>query len=88
MINWRARLKNKAFWLSLIPALLLLAQQLARLFGIAFDPAGLEAQLTGLTGAIFTILALLGIVVDPTTPGIRDANAAPAAREQEQDNAD
>lgn len=88
MINWRARLKNKAFWLSLIPALLLLAQQLARLFGITFDPAGLETQLTGLTGAIFTILALLGIVVDPTTPGIRDANAAPAAREQEQDNAD
>ena len=25
MINWKVRLKNKVFWLSLIPALLLLS---------------------------------------------------------------
>ena len=31
MINWKTRLKNKTFWLSLIPAVLLLAQQVAAL---------------------------------------------------------
>ena len=29
MINWRVRIKNRAFWLSLIPAVLLLLQQAA-----------------------------------------------------------
>ena len=72
MINWRVRIKNRAFWLSLIPAVLLLLQQALRLCGVDFDPGQLEGQLTGLAGTVFSILALLGIVADPTTPGIRD----------------
>ena len=72
MINWRVRIKNRAFWLSLIPAALLLLQQALRLCGVDFDPGQLEGQLTGLIGTVFSILALLGIVADPTTPGIRD----------------
>lgn len=72
MINWRVRIKNRAFWLSLIPAVLLLLQQTLRLCGVDFDPGQLEGQLTGLAGTVFSILALLGIVADPTTPGLRD----------------
>lgn len=72
MINWRVRIKNRAFWLSLIPAALLLVQQALRLCGVDFDPGQLEGQLTGLAGTVFSILALLGIVADPTTPGLRD----------------
>lgn len=72
MINWRVRIKNRAFWLSLIPAVLLLLQQALRLCGVDFDPGQLEGQLTGLAGTVFSILALLGIVADPTTPGLRD----------------
>ena len=67
MINWRVRIKNRAFWLALIPAVLLLLQQALRLCGVDFDPGQLEGQLTGLIGTVFSILALLGIVADPTT---------------------
>lgn len=86
MINWRVRIKNRAFWLSLIPAALLLLQQALRLCGVDFDPGQLEGQLTGLIGTVFSILALLGIVADPTTPGLRDCcekHAAEAAENPE-----
>lgn len=81
MINWRVRIKNRAFWLSLIPAVLLLLQQALRLCGVDFDPGQLEGQLTGLAGTVFSILALLGIVADPTTPGIRDCCEKHAAED-------
>lgn len=32
-INWKVRLKNKSFWLALIPAVLLLVQVVAAVFG-------------------------------------------------------
>lgn len=83
MINWRVRIKNRAFWLSLIPAALLLLQQALRLCGVDFDPGQLEGQLTGLIGTVFSILALLGIVADPTTPGIRDCCEKHAAEDAE-----
>ena len=81
MINWRVRIKNRAFWLSLIPAVLLLLQQALRLCGVDFDPGQLEGQLTGLIGTVFSILALLGIVADPTTPGLRDCCEKHAAED-------
>lgn len=37
MINWKVRLKNKLFWLAIIPALLLLAQVVAGLFGFTLE---------------------------------------------------
>ena len=36
-INWTVRLKNKAFWLALIPALLLVIQTVAALLGFTLD---------------------------------------------------
>ena len=33
MINWKVRLRNKNFWITIIPALLLLAQVVASIFG-------------------------------------------------------
>lgn len=75
-INWRVRAKNKTFWLALIPAVLLLAQQVAGIFGIALDFGGLEDQLTAIVGTVFTLLAILGIVADPTTKGMGDSEQA------------
>lgn len=37
MINWKVRLQNKQFWVSLIPAMLLLIQSVAWLFGYQLD---------------------------------------------------
>ena len=76
MINWKVRLKNKTFWLTAVPAVLLLASQVLKLFGVEWDYAGLAEQLTASVGTIFAILALLGVVNDPTTQGVGDSQQA------------
>ena len=75
-INWTVRFKNKAFWLALIPALLLLAQQTAAVFGITLDLTALQEQALGIVGTVFTLLALFGVVNDPTTAGASDSAQA------------
>lgn len=75
-INWTVRLNNKAFWVAIIPALLLLIQQLCNLFGINLEVTGLSEQLLGIVGTVFAILTLLGVVTDPTTEGISDSDKA------------
>ena len=72
-INWKVRIKNKAFWVAIIPAALLLAQQVAGLFGVALDFGQLQDQLTAIVGTVFTLLVILGIVADPTTSGVGDS---------------
>ena len=72
-INWKVRLKNKTFWLAIIPAVLLLVQQIVGLFGVVIDFTPLQNQLVTIIGPVFSILAILGIIVDPTTKGISDS---------------
>lgn len=76
MINWTVRLKNKTFWLSLIPALLLLIQVVAAVFGFTLDLGELGEKLLAVVNALFAVLAILGIVTDPTTAGISDSAQA------------
>lgn len=76
MINWRVRIKNKAFWIALIPALLLLVQQVCAVVGVQLDLVDLQAQLVAIVGTVFTLLAILGIVADPTTAGVGDSEQA------------
>lgn len=75
-INWKIRMKSKTFWLGLIPAALLLVQAVAVPFGYTWDFAELGGQLTGIVNAAFALLAILGVVVDPTTPGAGDSERA------------
>ena len=75
-INWIARLKNKSFWLSFIPAVLLLIQTIAAVFGFTLDFGELGNQLLSVVNALFAVLAILGIVTDPTTAGIGDSKQA------------
>ena len=75
-INWKVRIKNKSFWLALIPALLLLVQVVAAPFGYNWDFAGLGAQLTAIINAIFAVLAILGVVNDPTVATLSDSKQA------------
>ena len=75
-INWKVRIKNKTFWAAAIPAVLLLAQQVCALFGVNLEVAWLSEQLVAIVGTVFTVLALLGIVVDPTTAGVSDSSQA------------
>ena len=76
MINWKVRLKNKTFWLSAIPALLLLVQTVAALFGFTLDLGDLGDKLLAVVNAVFAFLCILGVVNDPTTSGVSDSEQA------------
>lgn len=76
MINWKVRIKNKNFWLSIIPAILLVVQLVLDLFGIKMDFGELGNKLVGIVNAIFAVLVILGVVTDPTTVGIADSQRA------------
>ena len=76
MINWKVRIKNKAFWLALIPAVLLVVQVFAALFGFELATDALEMKLMACANAVFALLTVLGIVTDPTTAGVGDSNRA------------
>lgn len=75
-INWLVRVKNKAFWVALIPAVLLLIQVVAAVFGLTIDLGDLGNKLLDVVNAVFMILAILGVVTDPTTAGITDSAQA------------
>ena len=76
MINWTVRIKNKSFWLTLIPAVILLVQAVAALFGFQLELEGIQQQILDIVNASFAVLAVLGIVTDPTTKGIGDSQQA------------
>ena len=76
MINWKVRLKNKTFWMSAIPAVLLLVQTAAALFGFTLDLGALGDKLLAVVNALFALLTILGVVVDPTTQGVHDSQRA------------
>lgn len=75
-INWKIRVKNRAFWLALVPAALLLAQACAAPFGYEWDFGVLNEQLAAIVNAAFALLAILGVAADPTTEGIGDSEQA------------
>lgn len=63
-IDLQARLKNKAFWVAMASAIALLVQQL----GLNIIPN----NYTEIVNTILTILTMLGIIVDTSTPGLSD----------------
>lgn len=75
-INWTVRIKNKNFWISFIPALLLLVQVIAAVFGVTIDLGELGNKLLSVVNAAFGVLAIIGVVTDPTTKGISDSDQA------------
>ena len=60
-INWLVRIKNKAFWVAFIPAVLLLIQVIASVFGIQIDLGDLGNKLLEVVNAVFSILVILGV---------------------------
>ena len=76
MINWTVRFKNKTFWLAVIPAMLLLIQTVAAVFGYTLDLGELGDKLLAVVNAVFGVLVILGVVTDPTTSGVSDSAQA------------
>lgn len=75
-INWLVRIKNKAFWVAFVPAVLLLIQTVAALFGFQIDLGDIGDKILAIINAAFVVLAILGIVTDPTTEGVSDSEQA------------
>ena len=63
-IDLKARLKNKAFWVSMASAIAMLAQQL----GLNIIPS----NYTEIVNTVLMLLTMGGIVVDTSTTGISD----------------
>ena len=75
-INWLVRIRNKQFWVSVIPALALVVQAVAAVFGWTLDFNNIIGRLIAVIDAVFALLVILGIVVDPTTAGVGDSKRA------------
>lgn len=73
MINWEVRIKNKMFWLAIIPAVILLIQAVAAVFGFTINLSEIGGKLIDVVEAVFVVLAIIGVVTDPTTEGISDS---------------
>lgn len=70
-MNWKLRIKNKTVLTGLIGALLLFIKQVTELFGL--DLSTQLEQVSALAGTIITLLVGLGVIVDPTSKGIKDS---------------
>ena len=75
-INWIVRIKNKQFWMAVIPALALVVQAVAAVFGYTLDFSTLVGKILAVVDAVFALLVILGIAVDPTTKGVGDSERA------------
>lgn len=76
MINWRVRIRNKIFWVAIIPAVLVLIQVVAAVFGYTLELGELGNKLIAAVNAVFVVLSILGVVNDPTTSGLSDSKQA------------
>lgn len=84
-INWSVRLKNKNFWLALVPALALLAQAFANIFNLTLEFGDTVDKILVFINVLFAFLVLIGVVNDPTTAGFSDSERALTYTEPNED---
>ncbi|MBF2513892.1 phage holin [Listeria marthii] len=83
-INWKVRVKSKVFWISVIPLVLVLAQQLLGWFGVTVPADTINKQALDFVNSVFLLLGVLGVVNDPTTPGTSDSELVQNRKDEEQ----
>ena len=85
-MNFILRLKNKATLTALVGAILLFIKQITEAFGI--DLSTQIEQISGLVGAVITLLVGLGVVVDPTSKGVKDSDITKTYTKPRDENID
>ncbi len=86
-INMKLRFKNKTVLTGLVGAVLLFVKQVTELFGL--DLSTQLEQVSALAGTIITLLVGLGVIVDPTTKGVKDSGIVKLyAKPRDSNNAD
>ena len=73
-INWKLRFKNKTTLAALLAVIVAFVYQVLGIVGVT--PPVSEDQVTQIIGLIMNILVGLGVIVDPTTAGLKDTNQA------------
>ena len=84
-INWKVRVLNKTFWLTLVPALALLLQTFLAVFNVRLELGETIDKLLVFINALFAVLMIVGIVNDPTTAGLSDSERALTYTEPNED---
>lgn len=73
-INWKVRLRNKAWLMSVIALVITFVYDLLAMLDIV--PAVTEDWLMSIVQTVLTLLTALGVVIDPTTKGMGDSDRA------------
>lgn len=73
-INWKVRFKNPVFWATMVSAVIGFVYSVLGAFGVV--PRIGAGQLENWIGMVITALTTLGVLVDPTTSGIKDSDRA------------
>lgn len=73
-INIKERLKNKAFVLSMATLIITFVYQILGIFGIV--PLISEDSIVNVVTIGVNFLAMIGVLVDPTTKGMSDSERA------------
>lgn len=70
-INWSTRAKSKTFWVAIVSAIAVFANQVTGAFGVDYSTQ--IEQGVNIVGSILTFLAMIGVVVDNNTKGVKDS---------------
>lgn len=73
-LNLKARFKNKAFVITFVTLIIAFVYQILGLFGVV--PSVSEDTAMNIVTIVVNFLATLGVLVDPTTPGVSDSERA------------
>jgi phi LC3 family holin len=73
-INWKVRIKNKAFLAALAALIIAFVYQLLAALDVV--PRISQDSITEVIGMVLNLLGLLGVLVDPTTAGVSDSERA------------
>ena len=73
-INWKVRFKNKTWLASFIALLLSFVYSLLGMFEVTLPVE--QDKVMDIVATVLTVLGALGVVIDPTTPGVSDSERA------------
>lgn len=73
-INWKVRLKNPMFWLTVIPAVITFVYTVLGAFDVV--PAISQDVIVNIVTALISALTTIGVLIDPTTKGVGDSKRA------------
>jgi phi LC3 family holin len=73
-INWKIRLRNKAFIVAMATLIIAFIYQLLSAFDVV--PSVTQDNAAEVIGLVINLLGMLGVLVDPTTAGVSDSERA------------